>query len=52
MRQMMRMAAPMMAGMMAQGGGDFSSFAAMPGIEGMAGMMGDRPTRNVRRRSR
>ena len=49
MNQMMRVAAPMMAGMMAQGGGDFGGFAGMPGVEGFMGMTGDAPTRRVRR---
>jgi hypothetical protein len=52
MRQMMRIAGPMMASMMAQGGGDFGGFAGMPGIDGMMGMMGNGPTRQVRRRSK
>ena len=52
MNQMMRMVGPMMGRMMAQGGGDFTSLASMPGIEGMMSMMGDRPTRQARRRHR
>jgi hypothetical protein len=52
MNQMMLMAAPMMASMTAPGGGDFGSFAAMPGIEGMAGMLGDSPPKRARRRAK
>ena len=50
MGQMMQMVGPMMSGMMAQGGGDFTSLPGMPGMEGITSMMGDGPTRYARQR--
>ena len=52
MRQMMRMAGPMMSHMMASGGVDFTRLASMQGMSGMMSMMGERPIRHARRRHR